>query len=127
MCSLGTFASLTSSLLAILKPESPRVFTSLARNNARSLPSLVKMAAVALHLTINSYHLYAICLHFCFVFLLTHDTSHLIRQLPPPRRNKGTVTVILASLSTSSERWQFFRRTLLEYTATGFSCLSFWV
>ena len=83
MCLLGTFASLTTSMLPIMRPESPRVFTSLARNNARNLPPLVKLAAAALHLLINSYHLYAISFCVCFVFLFAHDISHVIHQLSP--------------------------------------------
>ena len=78
MCTLGTFTSLTTSMLAIVKPDSPRVFTSLSRN-ARDLPPLVKIAAAGLHLLITSPYVRHLptSLH---RISLRHDISRLIYQ-----------------------------------------------
>ena len=77
---LSVFATLSLSLPAILKPESRKVLTSLFPN-ARNLPLYVRVMAALLHLLINAYHYYAICLQTCTVFVFAHNISHSTHQL----------------------------------------------
>ena len=77
---IAIFGSVTVSLLTILKPESPRVFTSIAVH-PHKLPLPLKAVAAVIHLLINSYHYYALCLQTSSIFLLAHDITLIIRQL----------------------------------------------
>ena len=74
------FSSLTASSLAFLKPESGRVFTSLA-SHPTNLSPFVKLGAGVFHLFINSYHYYATCLHTCTALVLAYDIVAVINHL----------------------------------------------
>ena len=116
MSPLSVFASLYLSVLAIIKPESPKVFTSLAQN-ARNLPLYVQVTVALLHLLINTFSYYFICLHTCVPFSFSHMTFHtlfvsLILAM-------ARVIVTSAGLRKPIERSQYSKRDLRGYTATG--------
>ena len=77
---IAIFGSVTISMLAFLKPESPRVLTSLSAS-PRKLPAVFKAAAGVFHFVVSFYHYYALCLQTSSVFLFAHEITPAIRQL----------------------------------------------
>ena len=73
---IGVFGC-TTSFLAISKPGSPRVFTSLA-TSPQDLSLTIKVLTASLHLLINSYIYYAVWLHNATIFLFAQDVRKFI-------------------------------------------------
>lgn len=109
------FVSVTSALLPVVQPESPRVLTSLS-TNPRNLAITVKAATGIFHLLINSYHNYALCLQTISVFLFVHNITHAIRHLSAPAQNSlnhfevftsnyRAVAVLMANYAAIYRHW----------------------
>ena len=114
---IAIFASVSSGILAVVKPESPRVFTSVA-TNPRNLPITVKAAAGAFHLLINSHHYYALCLQTISVFIFAHGVTPAIRHLSAsPKKclhhfdqfmvNYRAVAILMANYAAVYRHWMW--------------------
>ena len=90
---IGSFGSITSAFMVLIRPSNPRYISSIFQNSAQ-LPFTLKVPLAIVQLFINGFHFYAVCFHVCTAFLYSEQMvsalKGLCRTLRPRRRGRVT-------------------------------------